>query len=290
MGQERGEPDPDPLAAFEARLGALKREREAGLGERAASLEAAWRRWRAGQAEAAEEVRRLAHRIRGGAEGRAELAERAGAVETGIGEGAEALGARVEALLAEARRVAAEASARGEATGGGAPGSAAPGSAAQEEAEAERRAAPGSAAQQEAEAEHRAAPVSAKTELAPPRRALVVDDEPTILRLVSMTLERMGGFAVTTASTEREVRAALDEGAPFEVVLLDAMMPGTDGLTLCRLVRGHEAQGEARVVILSATSAEELGWDLSESGPDEWWRKPMAPTEVLARVRTLLDG
>ncbi|MAT24748.1 MAG: hypothetical protein CMN31_06145 [Sandaracinus sp.] len=132
--------------------------------------------------------------------------------------------------------------------------------------------------------------MSAKTELAPPRRALVVDDEPTILRLVSMTLERMGGFAVTTASTEREVRAALDEGAPFEVVLLDAMMPGTDGLTLCRLVRGHEAQGEARVVILSATSAEELGWDLSESGPDEWWRKPMAPTEVLARVRTLLDG
>lgn len=120
-------------------------------------------------------------------------------------------------------------------------------------------------------------------------RALVVDDEESILRLTCLTLERLGGLEVVSAQDEQSAVHALREDGAFDLVLLDAMMPNTTGLALCQVAR--EVGGHGRVVILSAATPEQLGWSWPEGeGPDAWWQKPMPAKTMVARVRELLAG
>jgi len=116
-------------------------------------------------------------------------------------------------------------------------------------------------------------------------RVLVVDDDRAILRMMHLALGRMGGFEVRTAATGDEALAAL-EAEPFDVILLDAMMPTTTGPELCARARALPRQRGARLVILSAATPEQLG--AGGSAPDAWWRKPLPPKELVRRVRALL--
>jgi CheY-like chemotaxis protein len=71
----------------------------------------------------------------------------------------------------------------------------------------------------------------------PKSHVLVVDDEPIVVEVVGRYLRR-DGFAVTTASTGPEgLAAALDQDQPPEVIVLDVMLPGMDGLEVCRRLR-----------------------------------------------------
>ncbi len=120
-------------------------------------------------------------------------------------------------------------------------------------------------------------------------RVLVVDDDEAILRMMRVSLERMGGFEVATAGTRTEALEAL-RGEPFDLILLDAMMPETTGLELCAEARAIDSQTNAKIVILSAASAEQLEENAPGPGPDAWWRKPLPPKEAIRRVRALLDA
>lgn len=121
----------------------------------------------------------------------------------------------------------------------------------------------------------------------PSSRILVVDDDQAILRMVQTTLERLGGHQVIAVTGASDACAALD-GDAFDIVLLDAMMPDTNGLELCVEVRAREHQRGATLVVLSAATREQLGWP-DEGGPDFWWRKPLPSKSLLERVAQLLE-
>jgi len=114
-------------------------------------------------------------------------------------------------------------------------------------------------------------------------RVLVVDDEPPIVELVRGYLEREG-FAIDTAS---DGPSALDRARAMEpdVVILDLMLPGIDGLEVCRRLRTFS---DAYVLMLTARS-EEIDRVVGLSvGADDYLVKPFSPRELVARVKALL--
>ncbi|HEV2673075.1 MAG TPA: response regulator [Aliidongia sp.] len=112
---------------------------------------------------------------------------------------------------------------------------------------------------------------------------LVVDDDREICSLVSQFLSKHG-LRVSTARDGGEMMRAL-EVSRIDLVVLDLMLPGEDGLSLCRKLR---AQGSIPVIMLTAMS-EEIDRILGlEMGADDYLAKPFNPRELLARVRAVL--
>jgi two-component system response regulator MprA len=115
-------------------------------------------------------------------------------------------------------------------------------------------------------------------------RILVVDDD----RAVREALERalaLEGYDVELASGGIEALAAVDRHVP-DAVVLDILMPGVDGLEVCRLLR----KGKSRVPILMLTVRDELGDRVEglDAGADDYLGKPFELEELLARLRALL--
>lgn len=116
--------------------------------------------------------------------------------------------------------------------------------------------------------------------------ALVIDDDDDARKLVSLILARMGGFEVCSLPTATEGLAWL-EGRSCAVVVVDAMMHGMDGLQFCRALHARDGEARPPILMLSAASAEELGWETAARGPDAWLMKPVAPQQLLARIGEL---
>jgi two-component system response regulator ResD len=112
---------------------------------------------------------------------------------------------------------------------------------------------------------------------------LVIDDEPTIREVVVRYLEREGYKALEAADGE-EARALLGRYSP-SLVILDLMLPGTDGLELCRWIRSYSA---LPVIMLTARGEEADRIVGLELGADDYVTKPFSPRELVARVRTVL--
>ncbi len=114
-------------------------------------------------------------------------------------------------------------------------------------------------------------------------RALVVDDEPALLRAVTGYLQREGFIVATAADGESALRAARAD-VP-DVVVLDLMLPGIDGVEVCRVLRTFT---DAYVIMLTAR-ADEVDKLIGLSvGADDYLTKPFSPRELVARIRTLL--
>lgn len=114
-------------------------------------------------------------------------------------------------------------------------------------------------------------------------RILVVDDEDSILQFVSYNL-RKEGYEVTCV---RDGDEALTQAAenPFDLVILDIMLPGTDGYEVCRKLR---AMGDVPVLFLSARDTELDKVVGLELGGDDYLAKPFGIRELQARVKALL--
>jgi DNA-binding response OmpR family regulator len=117
-----------------------------------------------------------------------------------------------------------------------------------------------------------------------PRRLLIVDDEPAILKGLEDTFG-VRGFAVTAAA-DGERALALATGGAFDAILLDLMLPGIDGFEVCRRLR---ARGDrVPIVMLTARGAEEDKIEGLEIGADDYVTKPFSVRELVARVEALL--
>jgi two-component system OmpR family response regulator len=117
----------------------------------------------------------------------------------------------------------------------------------------------------------------------PSEHILVVDDDPGIRDVVSEFLVRHG-YAVETAADGREMERALSRRRP-DLVVLDVMLPGEDGLSICR--RLSTPDGPA-IIMLSAMGEETDRIVGLELGADDYVPKPCNPRELLARVRAVL--
>jgi two-component system response regulator RegX3 len=116
-----------------------------------------------------------------------------------------------------------------------------------------------------------------------PARILVVDDEESILQFVSYNL-RKEGYDVTVAA-DGDTALELAEATPFDLVVLDIMLPGTDGYEVCRRLR---ATGDTPVLFLSARDTELDKVVGLEIGGDDYLAKPFGVRELIARVKALL--
>jgi two-component system OmpR family response regulator len=112
---------------------------------------------------------------------------------------------------------------------------------------------------------------------------LVVDDHREIRELLAKFLVKTG-LRVSTADGAQAARRALKAGA-VDLVVLDVMMPGEDGLSLCRELR---ATGTTPVILLTAMAEETDRIVGLEIGADDYVTKPFNPRELLARIRAVL--
>jgi DNA-binding response OmpR family regulator len=112
---------------------------------------------------------------------------------------------------------------------------------------------------------------------------LVVDDEPTIRDVVVRYLRR-DGYETLEAGDGDRARELIEAGEP-SLVVLDVMLPGTDGLALCRWIRSRSS---LPVILLTARGDEVDRIIGLELGADDYVTKPFSPRELAVRVRTVL--
>ncbi len=115
---------------------------------------------------------------------------------------------------------------------------------------------------------------------------LVVDDEADILELVRYNLAKEG-YAVTCAPTGEEALAAATEHTP-NVVVLDLMLPGIDGLEVCRQLKRRNETETVPIIMLSAKGEEADIVSGLELGADDYVTKPFSPRVLVARVKAAL--
>jgi len=112
---------------------------------------------------------------------------------------------------------------------------------------------------------------------------LVVDDEPIVRDVVVRYLEQ-AGYRTLQAGDGDTARSLLEQETP-SLVVLDLMLPGTDGLALCRWIR---ARSELPVIMVTALGEESDRLTGLELGADDYLTKPFSPRELVARVKAVL--
>ena len=117
-------------------------------------------------------------------------------------------------------------------------------------------------------------------------KVLLVEDEPDIRELVSYNL-RKSGFEVATADDGETALSNIEKEDP-DLVILDLMLPGVDGLEVCRLLKQNETAKEIPVLMLTARSDEVDRIVGLELGADDYVVKPFSPRELVLRVRAIL--
>ena len=120
----------------------------------------------------------------------------------------------------------------------------------------------------------------------PPTRILVAEDDPDIGSLLEHYLRKASFFPILVASG-RDVLPKVKHEAP-DLVVLDLMLPGLDGLQICRAIRADPNTSAIPIIMLTAKGEESDRIVGLELGADDYITKPFSPNEVVARVRALL--
>jgi phosphate regulon transcriptional regulator PhoB len=118
------------------------------------------------------------------------------------------------------------------------------------------------------------------------KEILVVDDEPDIVELVSYNLKKEG-FSVSSAPGGEEALGKIRKGK-FDLVVLDLMLPGIQGMELCRILRNNPETERLPVIMLTAkgeATDKVLGLEI---GADDYLAKPFSPRELIARIKAVL--
>ena len=117
-------------------------------------------------------------------------------------------------------------------------------------------------------------------------RILVAEDDPDIASLLAHYLQR-AGFEADLVSSGADVLPRIKK-APPDVLLLDVMLPGLDGLSVCRTVRSDQRTAAIPIIMITAKGEESDRIVGLEVGADDYIAKPFSPNEVIARIRALL--
>lgn len=119
-----------------------------------------------------------------------------------------------------------------------------------------------------------------------PHHVVIVEDDAPLRALLTRLLVENGYQATGVADGEELLRTMMDRGSsPIDLILLDIMLPGEDGLTLCRRIREYS---KVPIIIISARGMEVDRVAGLDTGADDYIAKPFGRSELLARVRALL--
>jgi len=119
------------------------------------------------------------------------------------------------------------------------------------------------------------------------KRILVVDDEIGALTLIGIMLER-GGFEVLKAKDADQALDLLELDTP-DLIILDVMMPGMDGIELCRVLRERPVTSDLPILILSARGDAKSVMSGMDAGASDYLPKPILHHDLVAKVRRMLN-
>ncbi len=119
------------------------------------------------------------------------------------------------------------------------------------------------------------------------RKILVVDDDPTMVKLINVNL-KLNNYAVVEANSGEQALEFV-AGETLDLVVLDIMMPGVDGWEVLRRIRGNHETEEMPVILVTAKTQDSdviRGWEL---GADEYVIKPFNPLLLVEVIKMVLD-
>jgi DNA-binding response OmpR family regulator len=120
------------------------------------------------------------------------------------------------------------------------------------------------------------------------RPVLIIEDDPDIAESLKFNLEREGLSTVTALTGEQGLVEALNQSNPPVLIMLDLMLPGMNGIELCRRLRREPLTRRTPIIILTAKSSESDRVSGLDLGADDYITKPFSVRELLARVRAVL--
>src|SRR5512138_1337402 len=112
-----------------------------------------------------------------------------------------------------------------------------------------------------------------------PHRILIVDDEPDVVELLSFN-SRLHGFEVIIARNGLEALLRARRTPP-DLVVLDVMMDGMDGLSVCEILRSHPSTREVPVIVVTAATGEIAKINGYEAGATDYTTKPFSPRQLV---------
>lgn len=118
------------------------------------------------------------------------------------------------------------------------------------------------------------------------KKIVLVDDEVDILDFLGYNLEKEG-FKVTTFNTGEEILKSVNDISP-DLIILDIMMPGLDGVEVCKRLREIKKFEDVPIAFLTARGEDETHINALDSGGDDFIQKPVRPKVFIARVKSLL--
>jgi CheY-like chemotaxis protein len=116
---------------------------------------------------------------------------------------------------------------------------------------------------------------------------LIIDDDPATTRLLEVLLTREG-YNILTENLSANAIQTTRKFSP-NLIILDLMMPGTDGMEVCRMIKGDPELGDIPVLMFSAFNENELRKRAYEAGINEFISKPIHPNELKQIIRGWLD-
>ena len=120
----------------------------------------------------------------------------------------------------------------------------------------------------------------------PKQRILVVDDEQDILQLVTYNLKKEGYLVEEAQTGDAALRMVRER--PYQLILLDLMLPGLSGMELCRIFKNDPGTAHIPIIMLTARSEEMDKVMGLETGADDYITKPFSVRELMARVKSVL--
>lgn len=119
----------------------------------------------------------------------------------------------------------------------------------------------------------------------PGKKILIIDDEPEIVKLISLRL-KANGYEIITGTNGEEALSLTKEYHP-DLVILDVMMPAPNGYKVCRMIKDGLETAHIPVILLTAKTSESDKFWGKEAGADEYLMKPYNPEELLSSIKRL---
>ncbi len=119
-------------------------------------------------------------------------------------------------------------------------------------------------------------------------RILIVEDDPAVRDVVEHSLSREGMDTLAVGDGESALARLREEAEPFDLVVLDVMLPGMDGVEVCREIRAGDVARDVTILMLTARDDETSVVVGLEVGADDYVTKPFSPRQLVSRVRAHL--